>query len=213
MIRATLHTAAGNAEITSDTWLNDVLKKGYQAFIFDCDGTLVESANVHFTSFAKAAEDQGYQLDRDWYFARTGLDRRSLFQEFAGECARGFDIEAAAENSISRFVEISDRVMAIPETETLVRQLGLTFPLAVGTNAERQVAEASLRATGLIDCFDHIVAITDNLKPKPSPEIFAKAAEMLGVPRMQNLVIEDSIQGVTAAKAAGLDVIEIKSHT
>lgn len=209
MIRAELHSALGKSEITSETWQNDFLQLGYKSFIFDCDGTLVESADVHFTSFHEAAAAQGYKLDRDWYLARTGMDRSSLFQEFARDFAIGFDNDEAAAHSISRFVEISDRVSPIPETGNLVKFLHHKFPLAVGTNAEKQIAQASLLATNLLPYFDFIVSVTDGLQPKPSPEIFAKAAKFLGAPLSQTLVIEDSSQGVMAAKAAGIDVIKI----
>jgi len=209
MIEAVLHASDGVTAITSDTWQHVLAQRGYQAFIFDCDGTLVESAAVHFTSFSKATAEQGHDLNLDWYLERTGLDRISLFQEYAKGAGESFNLESAVERSITLFTEISDRVTAIPEVETLVRHLGQTYPLAVGTNAEKQVAQASLSATGMLECFDCIVAVTDGLEPKPSPQIFAKAADILGLPRAQTLVIEDSKQGVTAAKAAGMDVIEI----
>ena len=210
MIHATLHTKEGESATTSATWQQDILQRGYTAFIFDCDGTLVESADVHFTAFHEAAKDQNCNLDRDWYFARTGLDRLTLFREFANDTANDFDIEAAVARSISLFTEMSDRVLPIVETERLAKELCRDFPLAVGTNAERSVAEASLTATHMLECFDHVVSISDGFKPKPSPEIFKKAAQLLGAPRLQTLVIEDSKQGVHAALNAGLDVIEIK---
>ncbi|MCK8462942.1 HAD family phosphatase [Aliiroseovarius sp. S1339] len=213
MINATLHTKSGRRAITSVTWRDDILQRGYTAFIFDCDGTLVESADVHFTAFREAAKEQKYGLDRDWYFARTGLDRLTLFRQFAEQFASGFDIDAAVTRSISLFVEISDRVLPIVETKSLVKDFSRDFPLAVGTNAERNVAEASLGATGMLGFFNDIVSITDGLKPKPSPEIFERAAELLGCSREKTLVIEDSKQGVIAAQRAGLDVIEIKEIT
>lgn len=211
MIKATLLTADGSFDITSQTWRDEILKRGYEAFIFDCDGTLVESADVHFASFCKAAEDQGFTLDRNWYLARTGLDRISLFKEFARTNQRCFDVDAAVTVSISRFIEISDQVQPVPEVKDLVQSLWQNYPLAVGTNAEKPVAEASLRATEILRYFDHIVAVSDGLKPKPSPEIFSRAAKLLCTLPSQSLVIEDSHQGVSAARAAGIDVIEIMS--
>lgn len=211
MINAQLHTKDAAIATTSDTWRDDILQRGYQAFIFDCDGTLVESADVHFASFRAAAKEQGYKLNQDWYSARTGLDRISLFQEYAIMSGGTFDIGTAVGRSISIFSENSDRVLPIPETAKLIKHLYGSYPLAVGTNAEKAVAEASLRATGLLKYFDHIVAVTDGLVPKPSPDIFLRASELLGAPHTQTLVIEDSKQGVAAAIQAGMDVIEITS--
>lgn len=208
MISAKLHTEDTITEVSSATWLSVFEERGYTAFIFDCDGTLVESADVHFASFAQAASEQGHVLERDWYLERTGLDRISLFQAFA-KSVDTFDVGSAASRSIALFSEISDKVVPIPETKALVEHLAKAHPLAVGTNAEEDVARASLRAAELLHHFDHIVAVTDGLKPKPSPEIFARAAALLGTPTARTLVIEDSVQGVQAAKAAGLDAIQI----
>lgn len=192
------------------TWHQDLVQRGYTAFIFDCDGTLVESADVHFAAFEAAASEQGFTLDRDWYLARTGLDRQTLFQEFAIMVEREFNVESAVSRSISNFIALSARVKPIAETETLVRMLSPEFPLAVGTNAEKSVAEASLRATELFPHFNHIVAISDGHAPKPAPDIFSHAATLLGAPPDKTLVIEDSEQGVLAAQRAGLDVIELE---
>lgn len=208
MITALLHTDGDEVlEITSDTWRDVISQRGYRAFIFDCDGTLVESSEVHFQSFFQAITEQGQALDRDWYLGRTGLDRISLFKEFSA-VMQPLDIELACKRSIEMFIEMSDRVVAIQDTKRLVEALSKVGPMAVGTNAERHVAEASLQATGLRKYFDHIVAIRDGLLPKPAPDIFLHAANLLqsdlGV-----LVIEDSFQGVAAAKAGGFDVIQL----
>ncbi len=209
MITALLHSGDQVTDLTSDTWQDDIVARSYEAFIFDCDGTLVESSEVHFKSFFQAASEQGHTLDRDWYLARTGLDRLSLFAEFA-EIPGAFDIDLAARRSIEVFVAISEQVAPISETTHLVQTLAKSAPLAVGTNAERQVAEASLRTTGLLQYFDHIVAVGDGLAPKPAPDIFRKASELLGAD-LRTLVVEDSVQGVAAAKAAGFDVVQILS--
>ncbi len=209
MLKAVLHTANGKINLTSQSWHGVIVERGYDAFIFDCDGTLVESAEAHFASFAAAASAQGFEFERDWYLARTGLDRVSLFRDFAQMKGDAFDIAAAVTKSISIFIETSQRVRSIPETKTLVEALATDHPLAVGTNAEDDVARASLRATGMLDCFDHVVSISNGLLPKPSPDIFTTAQQLMGVPLAQTLVIEDAVQGVTAAKLAGMDVIEI----
>ena len=209
MITARLHTTEEILDLTSETWKDEILRRGYRAFIFDCDGTLVESAAVHFQSFQQAAAEQGQTLERDWYLERTGLDRLSLFQEFSNT-KHPLDIERACKHSIELFVAMSDQVTAIADTRQLVDDLSNIGPMAVGTNAEKTVAEASLQATGLRKYFDHIVAISDGLPPKPAPDIFQRAAKLLEFDS-DVLVLEDSVQGVAAAKAGGFDVVELLS--
>lgn len=209
MIAALLHTDDETLEVTSDTWSAEIAQRGYRAFIFDCDGTLVESSEVHFQSFHEAIAEQGQVLDRDWYLERTGLDRVSLFEEFSA-IMLPLDIERACKRSIELFVSMSAKVAVIPETKLLVDALSKIGPMAVATNAERPVAEASLKATGLRKYFDHIVAISDGFPPKPAPDIFQHAARLLHSDH-RVLVVEDSAQGVVAAKAGGFNVVQLLS--
>ncbi|NNL18557.1 MAG: HAD family phosphatase [Boseongicola sp.] len=207
MIEALLHTGTEVLEMSSGIWKDEIVRRDYDAFVFDCDGTLVESSEVHFQSFYRAIAEQGWVLERNWYLDRTGLDRVSLFREFSAD-GTPLDIELACARSIDVFVSISNQVAVIPETELLVQALSQVGPMAVGTNAEKQVAEASLQATGLGRFFDHIVAVSDGLPPKPAPDIFQHAARLLGSDQ-RVLVLEDSAQGVAAARAGGFDVVQL----
>lgn len=177
--------------------------------IFDCDGTLVQSSEAHFQSFQAAVRAQGQDMQRDWYCARTGLDRQSLFAAFAGDVSRELDVALAIEQSIQEFIALSSSVTAIDETAELVRALSPSYPMALGTNAEYEVATASLRATDLLEYFDNIVSISDGIAAKPAPDIFLRATENLGFLATETLVFEDSSEGVRAALEAGLDVFQL----
>jgi len=195
--------------VAPDKWHSDIVTGGYRAAIFDCDGTLVNSSEAHFQSFQHAVQSQGHHMDRDWYLARTGLDRVSILRAFAKEAGVRLDVAQAIENSIAAFILSAEDVSPILETAKLVKELGPSFPMAVGTNAEASIASASLQAIGLIDCFDRIVSISDSLSPKPAPDIFLTATNHLGFTVAETLVFEDSDEGVHAALAANLDVIQL----
>lgn len=203
------HSGSTQRTINSDRWYSEITKGGYRSVIFDCDGTLVDSSELHLLSFQAAVCAQGYNMDRDWYHARTGLDRQSLFGAFATDVSGQLDMELAIKQSIQEFINLSPSVTPIAETAELVRALGLSYPMAVGTNAEIEIARASLQATSLLEYFNNIVSISDGLPAKPSPDIFLQAANSLGFGFAETLVFEDSAEGVCAALDAGLDVFQL----
>jgi beta-phosphoglucomutase-like phosphatase (HAD superfamily) len=203
------YSRGGQRHVSSENWHSEIIAGDYRAILFDCDGTLVDSSDAHFQSFQYAARAQGFDLDRNWYALRTGLDRLSLLTAFSEEMSGAMDIALAAQQSIDAFISKTTTVSPIEETNRLLRALDRTYPMAVGTNAEIEVATASLKAVGLLDYFGAIASVSDGLPAKPAPDIFVHAAKRLGVPAAMTLVFEDSKEGVSAAIAAGSDVLQI----
>ena len=157
-----------------------------------------------------AALEQGHEIAEPWYLARTGLDRRSLFQEFRNTVEPAFDVERARLTSIAEFAAFARLVRPIESVLSFAAILkARKVPLAVASNAERSVVELSLSTVGAKRLFNPLVSICDVVKPKPSPEVFELAAEHLGRPRNEVLVIEDSPQGVEAAKGARMSVVQL----
>ena len=207
MLQSKLHRRGETRTIDSIDWPELIAAGGYAAIIFDCDGTLVNSGEGHFRAFQAAVQAQGCRMDRAWYNARTGLDRKSTLDAFAQSVSGPFDVSRAITESIDAFKSTVHCVSAIHETVELLQGLDPAFGRAVVTNAERPIAEASLGAIGVLSSIHHMVTISEGLPPKPAPDMFSAAAQKLHISCALTLVFEDSPQGVEAALAAGMDVI------
>lgn len=194
----------------SDEWLTLFEAKGFAAAIFDCDGTLVDSKQAHLFAMQTATEEQGHEMAPDWYSARTGLDRKNLFIEFQKAVTGSFDVERAIATSIDRFDGFAELIRPMPAVLTFAGTLHRRgIPLAVATNAERRVVSASLSAVKAIALFDHVVSISDKVRPKPSPELFERAAQLLKQSPGKTLVVEDSPQGIQASVSANMSAIQL----
>jgi beta-phosphoglucomutase-like phosphatase (HAD superfamily) len=190
----------------------DISGFSFSGLIFDCDGTLADTGELHLRSFQQALARQGFAMDADWYHARGGLARLELLQGFRSEFAVDLDCRLAASQSIAAFVAMGSRARPIEATARIVRQFQGNVPLAVASNAERPVVLATLRAIGLLEAFSVIVTITEAIVPKPAPKVFQMAADLLGLPPEKCLVFEDSGEGLAAAHAARMEAVDVRPY-
>jgi HAD superfamily hydrolase (TIGR01509 family) len=186
---------------------------GFDALIFDWDGTLVDSRAVCFEGLARAMADVGVVLDPDWYWPRQAIASPEMLivweKEFGalpepidniiGRCRQY--VEAAAGE-----LKVIDSIADVARAATKRGQL-----LAIGSNASTNTVWAGLRATGLAHLFSVVVTWSDVPagRGKPEPDIFLRAASELGVAPARCLVYEDAEIGVRAAHAAGMKAFNV----
>ena len=181
-----------------------------EAILFDCDGTLLLTAGLHFDAISRAVERQGAQMPRDWYMSQTGLGRSDLFGRFANDFALSLDLQRLAADSIALTVAMAGQALENPAVAGLARTLAGRLPIAVVTNSEAAVAEALLNATGLRAVFNVVLTVNDVVHPKPAPDLYCLAAGRLAVAPDRCLVLEDSAQGIDAAKSAGAMWLDVR---
>lgn len=175
------------------------------AVIFDLDGLLVDSEPVQLRAWELYLAGHGHQLTDELLAQMYG--RRLSDAALAAVDVLGLPVDAAtvaAERDALFLGMAVGAIPAMPGALELLEQLSnLEIPLALATSGHRRYVDLALATAGIPAVFD--VQVTGELVEhgKPAPDTFLVAAELLGVPASACLVLEDSPNGVRAAKAAG----------
>jgi HAD superfamily hydrolase (TIGR01509 family) len=175
--------------------------------VFDCDGVLVDSEIVSFEAEAEVFAEIGIALTaRDLLERFLGMSSASMFAIIEQE--HGIRLPADfAERAARRTLEAFDqRLKAIPGIADLLADL--PDRKCVASSSEPPRIRHSLALAGILQHFEpHIFSATQVKRGKPAPDLFLFAAESMGASPTRCLAIEDSVAGVTAARAAGMTVL------
>jgi beta-phosphoglucomutase-like phosphatase (HAD superfamily) len=186
--------------------MTTLLRDGsFDALIFDCDGTLVDTAPAHLQAMRVALEQFGFTMTDEFYYPRAGITARSLLNDFEAQVA---GIAIPTDEILDRYsVAFQDKLQLLEEI-TVIAEIARTWkgrvPMAVGSNGRRAVVEATLTATHLLSLFDTVVVASDVAKGKPDPDIFLEAARRMQVSPSRCVVFEDTDEGLEAARRAGM---------
>jgi beta-phosphoglucomutase-like phosphatase (HAD superfamily) len=187
-----------------------------QAVIFDLDGVIVDSEIWwHEVRVAWAAAH-----DRQWTHADSRAVMGANSRGWARIMRERLDLAPGTEPDIER--DIVDGVIERYHREgapridgaiEAVRRIAVRFPIAVASSAHIAVIRAALEATGLIEVIPVVVSSDEVAHGKPSPDVYLEAARQLEVPPAACLVVEDSLNGVKAARQAGMHVVLVPNAT
>ena len=184
---------------------------GYDAVIFDLDGTLVDSMPAHFSAWCEALtkHDAPSIFPEDVFYAMGGRPTKDIVAELNGECGLHLDPEEVAVDKRNAFLENLDQVVVIEEVAEFVRSLRGKMPMAIATGGTRLVVEKTLQHCGLSDLFDEVVTANDVKCGKPAPDVYLEAASRIEVAPERCLVLEDAPAGIMAAQSAGMQVVSV----
>ena len=186
----------------------------FSAVIFDLDGLVLDTEITYLKAWQQAAAILGYQLSNEFCLSFSGLSGQMVCERLLQECGADFDLMRFSELSSKAwrdYVEKHGIDVKRGFFELLAHIQKNNVPYCLATNSRKHNALECLALAGLSNVFELIVSYDDVDEPKPSPEVFLKAAVYLDVPITDCLILEDSHTGVIAANQAGAFVCYVPS--
>jgi HAD superfamily hydrolase (TIGR01509 family) len=185
----------------------------FDAVIFDCDGTLVDSMPLHFVAWTQSLEHHRapFSFSEDYFYAKAGVREQDVVALLNAEHGCNLDPESVADHKSKLFHQIIHQVREIKPVADFARSLQGIKPMAVASGSEEPLVRTCLAQNGLLHLFEERI-ITPRLvsRGKPAPDMFLLAAERMGIEPSRCLVIEDGQSGIEAAKAAGMNWVFVE---
>lgn len=178
----------------------------FEAFIFDMDGVIVDSENMYTQNEQLVFSSLGLKISSEEHAAFQGTATRDMWKILKSRYGLKQSLEnlIAASNQLAfEYFEKAETIEPIPGIRALLGRLRQkNIPTALASSSTSQIIEIILQKTQLRDFFSVIVDSTMVAESKPAPDIFLLAAKKLNVSPQKCVVIEDSTNGIAAAKSA-----------
>jgi len=194
----------------------DIPPGDFAGYIFDLDGTLVDTMPLHYLAWDEAIRQVGLKepLSEDLFYSLGGVPTLRVAELIGQHYGLTLDPEAVMHTKEQLYLRLVSQAKPIEPVVAFLRRVALTHPCAIATGGTPDVALPALDAVGLKSFFKVIVTPCD-VPPgrgKPAPDMFLLAAEKMGVPANRCLVFEDAEPGIRAALAAGMQVVHVPSR-
>ncbi|MCH5323905.1 MAG: HAD family phosphatase [Eubacterium sp.] len=181
--------------------------------IFDMDGTLLDSETVGLIAWQKVIDKFSLDMDLTLPIASIGLNYNSMERLFADNMGADFPFRKYWDEAKVFCAEYEkEHGVAVKKgfdsLSRFLKENGIKS--VVATSTYHNSAVKKLTNAGIWDCFDGLFGGDEIVNGKPDPEIFLKAAELFGYTKDEQLIVEDSENGVRAALSAGIRCVYIK---
>jgi HAD superfamily hydrolase (TIGR01509 family) len=183
------------------------LNRNVDLIIFDCDGVLVDSEVISSRAHAETLTRHGYPITAEQMLVRfLGVSDREARLTIEAELGRSLPGDFEAQMKQAALRRYADDLRTIPYVSDAIAAIAL--PKCVASSGTPEKIRHGLTCAGLYDILaPHIFSTTQVARGKPAPDLFLFAAERMNAAPEQCIVIEDSVPGVTGARAAGMVVL------
>jgi HAD superfamily hydrolase (TIGR01509 family) len=181
----------------------------FGAYLFDCDGTIVDSMPLHYIAWKKALGEWNCEFDEELFYAWGGKPPVQIIAELNKLNDLEMPVEALAVRKENLYFDLLPDLKPVPEVLEIIQAEQGRIPFAVVSGSTRESIIKSLSMVGLLDRFTVIVGSEDYERSKPAPDVFLAGASRLGVPPEKCLVFEDGLIGIEGAIAAGMATVRV----
>ncbi len=181
----------------------------FDAYLFDCDGTIADSMPLHYMAWSQALSEWNCQFGEDLFYAWGGMPVAEIIATLNHRHGLEMPVEAVARRKEEFYLEMLPQLKAVPEVLQHIESSHGRIPFAVVSGSTRESVTASLETLKILDKFDALICAGDYQRSKPDPEAFLIAAARLGVAPESCLVFEDTDMGIQAATAAGMASVKV----
>jgi HAD superfamily hydrolase (TIGR01509 family) len=182
--------------------------------IFDNDGVLVDTEQYSIEAYRRAIEEQGVTLDTTDTERNCGLTDADIIRDMRDRYGAQLDLKTFSMRKAQLYHEIAaeHKIRLFPGVKSFISNLReMRIPYILASSGSRSKIAFNLEQSGLSQYFPMVVSGDDFQRGKPDPEIFLCAAEKLGLAPRDCVVIEDSINGLKAARTAGCFAIAVSN--
>jgi beta-phosphoglucomutase-like phosphatase (HAD superfamily) len=181
----------------------------YQAYLFDCDGTITDSMPAHYLAWQEALAEWGCEFPEDLFYAWGGRPVADIVADLNSRQGLDMPVHDVAYRQEALFRAGLPSITGVPGVLEHIEDAYGRLPIGVVSGSTRLAVTASLEALELLDRFPVLVCAGDYTRPKPHPDAYLLGASLLGVDPAKCLAFEDTELGVRAASDAGMAVVKV----
>jgi HAD superfamily hydrolase (TIGR01509 family) len=185
----------------------------FRAYLFDCDGTIVDSMPLHYIAWKTALAEWSCTFDEGLFYSWGGKPVAEIISTLNAMQGLSMPVAVVSKRKEGLYYQLLPQLKAIPEVLEHIEAQHGRIPFAVVSGGHVSSVTRSLTTVNLLDRFETIVGAEDYVNSKPAPDAFLLAAERLGVEPRDCLVFEDTELGIKAATAAGMASVRVPMPT
>ncbi len=168
---------------------------------------------LHYQAYLDALGPAAPHFTKEIFYELAGVPAVPVMEELNTRFNAGIDAEKVAEEKERLFGERLHHVASIEAVEQVIHDYHGKLPMAVASGGTRYNITRTLEILELLPYFDAMVSADEVENGKPAPDIFLEAARLLGVDPKDCIVFEDADMGIQAAKAAGMEWVDVREYS